>query len=98
MPSIKFSHAYPKLRAAEPTKTGTLLDVLNVRLEDLSPAFLEYDTTHQDGRYDLPKKGEYMLLLFAGPGGIFPTLRRRTPEKERYYRSCVGEAFEVALP
>lgn len=96
MPSIKFSHRYGKLDSLGTIPCARLLEVLNVRLENLSQPFLAYDT--DNGTYALPKKGDFLLLICDGDNGIFTTLRRRTPEKERYYRSFIGQMFDVLLP
>lgn len=106
MLKIKFSHSYNKIGLAfKPTsrylKTATLLDVINVKLEDLSFAFLGYDTTYYEKgkleNYKLPKKGDYLLLIFLGECGIFTTLRRQVPAKELYYRDKIGDVFEVII-
>ena len=95
--SIKFSHLYDKLKmACGPHPNGQicwLLDVIPVHLENLSKAFIEFDT--DNGKYPLPKKGQYLLLLFKGPLGIFPTLRRWTPAKEKYYREQITYNFTI---
>lgn len=100
-PKITFSHLYPKLDVAldltpatEPP-TATLLEVLPVRLEKLSDPFLLWDT--DNGLYELPKKGKYLLLLFRGQRGLFPTLRRWTQPKENYYILQLGKKFDVII-
>lgn len=96
---IKFSHKYTKLFKAGSfngyTSSAVLLDVIVVNLEDLSKTFLDYDT--DSGLFPLPKKGKYMMLLFckSGTNDLFPTLRRWTPEKEKYYRSGIGIIFDI---
>jgi len=97
IPVIRFSHPYRKLMdACAGTNTAQLVAVLPVNIEDLNPAFLDYDT--DGGKYVLPKKGEYLLLLFRSRRGIFPTLRRAYPASKRaYYESKLGETFEVVL-
>ena len=72
-----------------------LLDVINIKLEDLSESFLDYDT--DEGTFDLPKKGDYMMLLFKKDTTthLMTTLRRRTPDKEKYYRENIGQWFNV---
>lgn len=77
-------------------RVSVLLEVINVNLEDLSKYFLDYDT--DGGAYSLPKNGEYLLLIFQGKSGIFTTIRRRTPQKEQYYRSLIGAIFDVEVP
>lgn len=99
MPSIKFSHRYKKLHKAllgQALPKARLLEIINVRLEDLSHWFIAYDT--DDGEYELPKTGDYMMLIFEGESGIFTTIRRRTDEKEKYYRSLIGNVFDLIIP
>jgi len=64
-PVIKFSHAYDKMPAGY--YLSRLLDVIPVKLENLSQEFLDYDTTYWEGdeekQYPLPKGGDYMILL-----------------------------------
>jgi hypothetical protein len=70
MNKIKFSHNYWKLPPAE--GYALLLEVLEVKLENLSRAFINYDTMYmengKDGYYKLPKKGDYLLLIFNQSG------------------------------
>ncbi len=109
MPAIiKFSHPYDKMPAGY--YLSKLLDVLPVKLEDLSQEFLKYDTFIEgDEYYKLPKKGDYMILMLrstaikdeAGniiePSQLWTTIRRRTPAKEKYYRSLIGQVAECKI-
>ena len=79
-----------------------LIDVLPVKLEDLSLDFILYDTSYLDGgeekQYALPGKGDYMiLLLLSGAGCLWTTIRRVTPEKIAYYRRNIGEWVECVV-
>jgi hypothetical protein len=95
-PTIKFSHRYPKLVSSGAIDGyAVLLDVIPVNLEELSKPFLDYDTDY--GRYELPKKGRYLLLLLESGRGLFTTIRRQTPQKESYYRGLIDETFEVSM-
>lgn len=96
MKTIKFSHTYQKLKHHEKiTNSSMLLEVLEVELSNLSFEFLLYDT---DGIYELPKKGKYLMLIFMKDNSnIFTTLRRYTPQKEKYYRESRGENFNVEI-
>lgn len=93
---IKFTHEYDKLKDVD---FARLLDVLPIDLKDLSVPFRNYDT--DDGVYKLPKKGEYLLLIFekivtypsCKARQLFTTIRRRTVTKESYYRSRIGKLF-----
>lgn len=104
MNTIKFSHEYYKLKEwptyggvqPVPFSSAILLDVIPVRLEDLSPAFLDWDT---EGLYKLPEAGYYLLLLFAPPycNQLFTTLRRDTEEKFAYYKNRIGQEFTIII-
>jgi hypothetical protein len=108
MNQIKFSHLYAKMHnASEPNYTrATLLLCTKIRLETLPDVFLDADTLYfekqpegmQAKHYPLPKKGEFLFLLFQFDGGMmFTTLRRSTPQKEEYYRERIGQDFEVVI-
>jgi len=104
MYKIKFSHIYNKLldEHNDVIEYATLLGVFAINLEDQHPAFIEYDT--DDGKYPLPKKGKYLMLLFEKPKEdyvigrhLFTTLRRYTPEKLKYYKFCIGQEFSITI-
>ena len=78
-PTIKFSHHYAKLRAAEPEMKATLIQVLPIDLGDLSAEFLAYDT--DNGLFKLPKRGKYLMLISEGSHGLFTTLRAAYPPR-----------------
>ena len=94
---IKFSHDYDKITG---TKEARLLEVLNINLQNLSEDFIKYDTGEI---YTLPRKGDYMMLIFQKINSqpysrrcdLFTTLRRRTDEKEKYYRKAIGRVFQL---
>ena len=91
---IKFSHNYKKIAG---TTEARLLEVINVNLQNLSHEFIIYDT---DNIYILPRKGDYMILIFQkihSPSDLFTTLRRRTDKKERYYRKNIGKIFTLEI-
>ena len=96
MNTIKFSHRYQKLgvignRLGSPY-TALLVSVQEINLKDLPKDFLKYDT--DDGKYELPKSGKYLLLLFLAVGGLFTTLRAAFPERKiDYYKSKIGLLF-----
>lgn len=100
---INFSHKYNKMPFG--FQSSELLEVLPIRLEDLSPDFLRYDTSYLDGgeekQYALPKSGAYMILLLqasSGAGPIWTTIRSQWPaSKLEYYRSHIGEVFECRI-
>lgn len=90
-PVIKFSHNYRKLGGQS---QATLLAVLPVQLERLSREFRDYDT---EGVYRLPPTGNYLLLLFQREGGLFTTLRSSDARKIDYYKSLVGQVFDLVV-
>ena len=102
-PRINFSHKYNKMPYG--FESSKLLDVLPIRLEDLSPDFLRYDTSYLDGgeekQYKLPKSGNYMVLLLqacSGAGPLWTTIRSQwPPEKMDYYKSHIGAVFECRI-
>lgn len=93
---IKFSHYYPKLYTDNGIllSSAQLLQVLVVDLSELSKPFLDYDT--DNGVYELPNKGKYLLLIYKY-GSLFTTLRRWTEEKEKYYRENIGKTFDIVV-
>ena len=104
MPQIKFSHSYEKLLDShnDVIEEATLLHVSIIELAEAHPAFIAYDT--DDGKYKLPDKGKYLMLLFLKPNesyltdkNLFTTLRRYTPEKHRYYMEQRGKVFNIIL-
>jgi len=99
MNTIKFSHRYTKLPdAINSGDEVTLLEVLNSRFEDLHPAFIQYDATTDKGElYPLPKTGGCLVLIFQFNNDIFTTVRRHTPEKERYYKGLRGEVLQLVI-
>jgi hypothetical protein len=104
MNSIKFSHTYQKLLDShnDVIETAILLHVQWINLADLSVDFINYDT--DNGKYKLPEKGSYLMLIFLKPHedyitdlNLFTTLRRQTPEKEKYYLSKIGQQFKIII-
>ena len=108
MKTIKFSYPYDKMPAGY--YLSKLLDVIPVKLEDLSPEFLKYDTRiNGEEFYKLPAKGDYMILMLRSTATshnngelneasqLWTTIRRRTPEKEKYYRGLIGKVLECKI-
>lgn len=104
MPTIFFSHMYPKLLDShnDVVESAKLLGLFRVKLEDLHSSFLSYDT--DNGKCHLPKTGEYLMLLFLKPHesyvtdqNLFTTLRRYTPQKYEYYQKKVGLDFDIVI-
>ena len=106
MNKIKFSHIYIKMpRKIQEGQDiyAKLLAVLPTTTEQLSNDFIEYDTTTTEGgRYNLPSGRIIVLLLQSSSmefdrGELWTTIRRWTPEKEAYYRSKIGQGFEIEV-
>lgn len=106
MTLIEFSHIYNKM--PRDFIHSKLLDVIPVKLQDLSLDFLLYDTSYLDGgeekQYPLPEKGDYMVLLLragAGHGQLWTTIRsqkgKKGIDKMSYYRSKIGEVVECRV-
>ena len=105
MQSIKFSHHCVKM--PDNVKNNSivrLIEVLNSKFEDLHESYIEYDTrTVKGDMYPLPKKGDCLVLLFLGDGlsfdsaELFTTVRRSTPDKERYYKGLRGQELIVSI-
>lgn len=102
MNKIKFSHRYYKMPPAY--ESSELAQVLIINESEVSECFRDYDTSYpiaftKEGNYPLPKGKLILLLLIAndGKGWLWCTMRRWTPEKEKYYRSKIGEIFEIEI-
>ena len=81
-------------------ESARLIEVIPVELSQLSNYMRDYDTDF--GKYELPKSGKYLMLIFLksveayiSATNLFTTIRRATPEKERYYKSRIGHIFEL---
>jgi len=99
MSVIKFSGDYPKLWGQ---KRARLIHIENVKFGwdyEMDSDLVEYDTKKSDGSYyPLGKDTHYLQLVFLGGKGIpFCTLRRDTPKKHEYYKSKIGEWFDVVI-
>ena len=108
---ISFSHHYEKMSFITSHVLVRLFGVFRIKLEELPQDFLEWDTRYwHKGKvqhYELPKKGDYLLLWWGYKQGehegglpiwsIFPTCRRWLIGKEEYYRRNIGADFEVQI-
>jgi hypothetical protein len=106
MIKIKFSHRYDKF--PRDFQLSNLLDVIPVKLEDLSMDFILYDTSYTEGMenklYSLPKRGDYMILMLqagSGNGRLWTTIRSQKGkggiDKLDYYKSHIGEVVECII-
>lgn len=105
MNKIKFSHNYFKIDFF-PLGTIFSAKLLHVFVEDsknFQEDFVDYDTAfinQENGlreNYVLPKGKVLVLLFFNNYDRVFTTIRRWTIEKEDYYRSKIGERFQVVI-
>ena len=98
---IKFSHWYPKL--PEMSDRALLMQVFEIDRKDISPVFLEYDTKYfhgdhgEDRYYKLPDGKLIVLLFYGNDDTVFTTIRRYTPGKFDYYKSCEGKRFKICI-
>ncbi|RLG40411.1 MAG: hypothetical protein DRN78_05545 [Thermoproteota archaeon] len=94
---IKFSKKFHKLKPFDLNKPFKVLDVLIVNSLELSKEFLAYDTAYDGGYYPIRPKTDYLMLILEQDGKLLTTLRYRTPAKERFYRSLIGEKVGVKI-
>lgn len=95
---IEMAHDYMKLLDHNncPIDKAKLLEVLEVKIENLSKYFINYDTDNE--RYQLQKSGKFLLLIFQKSAkDIFTTLREYTPEKIDKYKNHIGEIFDIEV-
>jgi hypothetical protein len=96
MHTIKFSHRYTKMPFRD---KAILLQVFKTHYRDLSNVFIAYDTEilNSHDYYPLPKTDVIVLSLMADDGRTWTTIRRWTPQKEKYYRSITGEEVKIEI-
>jgi hypothetical protein len=99
MNEIRFSHKYPKLPNED---KATLVYVGDLRAEEQTEAFIEYDTKIKDNEYYKLRKQNYLLLLFKTPkGAYFTTIRSKigqyNRDKENYYKSNLYSDFKIVI-
>jgi hypothetical protein len=105
MNQIKFSHDYFKFAGLQHATAieHKLLHVFVENTSNFGKDFIDYDTTfyndatQEKGKYELPKGKVLVLFFFAGYDDVFTTVRRWTPEKEKYYKNAVGQMFKVVI-
>jgi len=95
--SIKFSHNYPKLWNQKEASL-ICINIIEKTYFPLTKELIEYDTKDCKGNYYPLPKTNYLQLIFLGDKLIpFCTIRRRTPEKEKYYRGLVDNIFQIKI-
>ena len=105
MRKIKLSHNYVKIDNVNIEQPVKLLQIFVTDKSKLSSYFIDYDTKYHSEEKCLPRpvfefyklpKGTLLVLLFQDyMGNLFTTVRRHTPEKEKYYYGCVGNEFKI---
>lgn len=100
MNKITFSHKYYKLFAV--AHQAPLVMAIKMNIKDLPDRLIEWDTAYGDfdepaKHYDLSKLTEVLVLLFLSGDYLFTTIRRWTPQKEAFYRSKIGQIFEIEI-
>jgi hypothetical protein len=100
-PKIKFSHEYIKFPHRIRGRTTYIIGISVSSIADLPECFLKYDTeTKCGGYYDLKGLDKVILVsLFTASlwGMVWTTIRRWTPEKEKYYRGLIGQEVEIVV-
>lgn len=96
MRSIKFSAEYHKMPMDyNPSK---LIQIIPINNCELDQPFIEYDTKKINNTYyPLSFSNGIILLLLTEDGYLWTTIRRHTPSKWNYYKSMVGEWFEIRI-
>ena len=107
MYSIKFSHRYRKLlnESGKVVDRAKLLDVIQYDISQMSEVLRKYDT--DNGAYNLPNTGIYIMLLFMKPTGskiesekpfhLFTTIRPYKMDKFKWYKENIGKVFNVEI-
>lgn len=95
--TLAFSNNYQKLPLTWEGTKAFLVRVETILLERQTFALLDYDTRIREGGfYALPKKGEYLFLLFRHESGaLFTTLRSYTAKKRTKYLEHLHDAFTL---
>jgi hypothetical protein len=106
MNKIKFSHDYLKFPFNNMGEVPlVLLGAIKTHYNDLGEDLIKYDTAYWADNgddveyYPLPKT-DLLLLLFAthsltGNERILFTIRRWTPQKEKFYKDKRGEHYAI---
>ena len=100
---VSFCHEYDKLQGIKDGDEAILCHATTIVDGDIDEKFEHFDTLFRDegeeDHYPLPKTGDLIFLLFYCEKArkFFPTLRRWTPEKARYYEGSVGKEFAVNI-
>ena len=101
MNTIKFSFRYKKMPHGVEFCDTWIMSVKVLDYADLTDEEIKMDTETVDGEfYVLPKTKLIWIDLFTDclpTATKWQTIRRWTPEKERYYRSIVGQEVKIVI-
>ena len=102
MNKIKFSHEYFKmpLEARDRRDRSYIISECVTDINKLPKAFLDFDTLYFDNgittAYPLDFKTGIIITIYTN-GKIWTTIRRWTPEKERYYMGMIGQEVGIEI-
>ena len=99
---LTFRHRYDKMPADVEHRETRLLDVWVKAIEEISQAFIRYDTQFHRGDtvdyYPLPTTGPCLLLVLqTRPHDLWITIREWTPANEVQYRQQIGQAVDIVF-
>jgi hypothetical protein len=99
---LTFRHRYDKMPEQVEHRETVLLDVWVKAIEEISPAFIAYDTQFHDGEtvgyYPLPTTGPWLVVvLLTRPHDLWITIREWTPANEAQYRQQIGQPIEIVF-
>ncbi len=107
MRAIKFSHdTYKKFflkdSKVEEADVVELIGVSICEINKLSKEFKTFDSQFgfedEPEFYPLPEEGKVIVLFFCdGSCDIFPTIRRWTQQKEKWYKEGIGKEHEIII-
>lgn len=106
-PKIKFSHRYYKMPIQEAIKSGkhTIIGIqIHEDIYKLPEEFLHYDASFWNGKeteeYPIPLGKGIVIFIFSSHDNDFElwtTIRRWTPEKQKYYEGLKGKEVEIII-
>ena len=93
---IKFCNIYNKLLFIDLRSPVQLLEVFVCNQDSLSPEFLDYDTTHNEGKFPICE-GLKLVLIFKQKHHIFTTIRSYSSDKLLFYLRERGTKFQIQI-
>lgn len=103
---IYFSHIYVKMPKFlfEPDVKTEVFQVFTTEYDQLGEKYIKWDTAYIEGKetlyYPLPKGKLIVIELLTNHpvkkiSQLWQTIRRWTPQKEKYYRSAIGQEAKI---